>query len=298
MNVLNALKVTCVGMAGGVLLRTVQMLFFYDYETGFYTDGGVMAWISFGVVAAACVLACVMCFKSRRYFGAYVQRKNPAAGAAAGISGLLLLASAVMQGFGGFGNGVSATTMASAEWNVIYKAFLVCSGLFGLVQLVAAAGFFTGKNLLKKVPLLYLVGTLWGIAYLVLVYVFYARSTSFVENFFAVFSVVTTLPALFYLCKLFAGVDEAGAAKRVYVCGICSVIITVTYSFSNLALLLLGKSYTGEIPPMIELANLGVAAFLLIFLITFRMYSIKRPGGNTAAAEGAAGVQENGPQRQ
>ena len=45
-NVGNALKVTCVGFAAGVLLRVVQMLYFFDYDTGFYTDGGVMAWIS------------------------------------------------------------------------------------------------------------------------------------------------------------------------------------------------------------------------------------------------------------
>ena len=33
-NVGNALKVTCVGFAAGVLLRVVQMLYFFDYDTG------------------------------------------------------------------------------------------------------------------------------------------------------------------------------------------------------------------------------------------------------------------------
>ena len=51
-NVGNALKVTCVGFAAGVLLRVVQMLYFFDYDTGFYTDGGVMAWISSGRAGA------------------------------------------------------------------------------------------------------------------------------------------------------------------------------------------------------------------------------------------------------
>ena len=48
-NVGNALKVTCVGFAAGVLLRVVLMLYYFDYETSFYTDGGVMAWVSLGV---------------------------------------------------------------------------------------------------------------------------------------------------------------------------------------------------------------------------------------------------------
>ena len=62
-NVGNALKVTCVGFAAGVILRVVQMLYFFDYDTGFYTDGGVAAWISLGVPAAAGLLAAWMCFR-------------------------------------------------------------------------------------------------------------------------------------------------------------------------------------------------------------------------------------------
>ena len=75
-NVGNALKVTCVGFAAGVLLRVVQMLYFFDYDTGFYTDGGVMAWISLGLPLATGLLASWMCFRSRRYFGPYVPRKT------------------------------------------------------------------------------------------------------------------------------------------------------------------------------------------------------------------------------
>ena len=67
-NVGNALKVTCVGFAAGVLLRVVQMLYFFDYDTGFYTDGGVMAWISLALPLATGLLASWMCFRSRRYF--------------------------------------------------------------------------------------------------------------------------------------------------------------------------------------------------------------------------------------
>ncbi len=66
-------------------------------------------------------------------------------------------------------------------------------------------GFFQGKNNLARVPLLYLTAVVWGVAYLVLVYVFYAKSSSFVENFFAVIGGASTLLALFYLCKLLAG---------------------------------------------------------------------------------------------
>lgn len=284
MNVGNALKVTCVGFAVGVLLRVIQMLYCFDYDTGFYTDGGTMAWCCLIVVVAAAVLGGVMCFLSRRYFGPYVPRKNNMLGVVAVLSGVALLASALLQTVDFIGylkTGVSAYD--SAERGVIHVAFLISCFLFGVVQLIVSVGFFKGKNSLEKAPLLYLVGVLWGIAYLILVYVFYAKSSSFVENFFAVAGGACTLLCLFYLCKLFAGVEEEAAAKRVFVTGIAAVVLTVTYAFSNLALMLLGKSYSGEIPSMIQLSSLGVALFLLMFLMTFKKYSIRRtPKGSTA----------------
>ena len=276
MNVGNALKVTCVGFAGGVLLRVVQMLFFYDYETGFYTDNGLMAWICLGFVVISSLLACVMCFRSRRYFGPYVPRKNTALGVVSVLSGAALLASSVLQ-FLDYMNyqKTGASAYDSTKRGAIHVAFIVACLLFGVIQFYVSLGFFQGKNNLARVPLLYLAAVVWGVAYLVLVYVFYAKSSSFVENFFAVIGGASTLLALFYLCKLLAGVDEEGAAKRLFVAGICAVIFTVTYSFANLALLLLGKSYSGEIPAMTQLSSLGVAFFLLVFLVTFRKYSLR-----------------------
>lgn len=283
MNVGNALKVTCVGFAVGVLLRVIQMLYCFDYETGFYTDGGVMAWCSLLVVVAAVALADAMCFSSRRYFGPYMPRKNNMLGVVAALSGVALTASALLQAVDFIGyrrTGVSA--YASAGRGVIHIAFMVACLLFGVVQLIASVGFIRGKGILEKAPLLYLVGVAWGIAYLIMVYVFYAKSSSFVENFFAVMSGAAMLLCLFYLCKLFAWVDEEAAAKRVFVTGIAAVVLTVTYSFANLALLLLGKSYSGEIPAMIQLSSLGVALFILMFLMTFKKYGMRRiPRGST-----------------
>ena len=254
-NVGNALKVTCVGFAAGVLLRVVQMLYFFDYDTGFYTDGGVMAWISLALPLATGLLASWMCFRSRRYFGPYVPRKNVMAGVTAVLSGAVLLLSGALQWMD-----LRLQLAAGGEYVALHGLFLGCCLLFGLVQLFLSVGFFTGKNSLEKARLLYLVGVLWGVAYLILVYVFYAKSSSFVENFFAVLGGVATLLCLFYLCKLFAGVDEEGAAKRALVAGIFAVVLGLTYSLSNLALLLLGRAYSGEMPPAVQLASLVVAA--------------------------------------
>ena len=49
-----------------------------------------------------------------------------------------------------------------------------------------------------------------------------------------------------------------------------------------LALLLLGRTYTGEMPPAVQLASMVVQLFLLVFLVSFRKYSLRRtPKGGT-----------------
>lgn len=277
MSVGNALKVICVGFAAGVLLRAVQMLYFFDYATGFYTDGGVAAGCSLGLPLLAALVAGVMCFRSRRYFGPYVPRRNVLAGSASIFSGLVLIVSGVLQ----FADSSSLlqpgiTPHDFAHQRFIYLSYLVASLLFGLLQLYMAVGFFTGKRNLQKLPLLYLIAVAWGVANLILAYVFYAKSSSFVENFFSIISSAALLMCLFYLCKLFAGVDEEGAAKRVFVTGGLAVVLTVTYCFSNLALMLLGRTYTGEIPAPVQLSSLSIALFILTFLINFRKYSLRR----------------------
>lgn len=277
-NVGNALKITCVGFAAGIVLRVIQMLYCFDYDTGFYTDGGIMAALSLGVPLVCGILAGVMCLSSPRYFGPYISRKNVALGVVSAVSGAALLASALLQLIDYLNyltTGVSAYD--SSGRGVIHLAFLICCFLYGTVQLFAAVGFFQGRSFLRKMPLLYLIGVAWGVAYLILVYVFYAKSSSFVENVFAVGGGAATLLAVFYLCKVFAGVEAEDAAKRLFVSGILAVVLTIPYSFSNLVLMLLGKSYSGEIPFMVQLSSLAVSLFLLVFMVTFRKYAHRLP---------------------
>lgn len=277
LNAGNALKVTCVGFAVGVVLRVIQMLYYFDYDTGFYTDGGFLAWCSLGVPLLAAVLGAAMCFCSRRYFGPYVSRKNHTLGVVAGLSGVALLASSLFQLLDYLNYlTTGASAYDSAERGVIHIAFLIACFLYGTVQLFVAVGFLQGRNFLGKMPLLYLIGVFWGVSYLILVYVFYAKSSSFVENAFAVGGGASVLLSVFYLSKVFAGVDEESAVKRLFVAGIFAVVLTVPYSFSNLVLMLLGKSYSGEIPSTIQLSSLGVSLFLLVFMTTFRKYAVHR----------------------
>ena len=146
-NVGNALKVTCVGFAAGVVLRVVQMLFFFDYDTGFYTDGGLMAWLSFGVPVASGLLASWMCFRSRRYFGPYTPRRNMPAGLAALFSGLALLASAALQWMD-----LRMESGSAGEYRVLHLLFLACCALFGL-RIIAYLFRFSNRDCTRGLAL-------------------------------------------------------------------------------------------------------------------------------------------------
>lgn len=277
MNVGNALKVTCVGLAGGILLRTVEMLYFMDYETGFYTDSGLMAWTCTGFVLLACLIAAILCGRANRSYGVFVPRRNPVTGVVAVLSGIALLASGVIQASRYLdGSYAKGSEYGMAERGFMHAAFFVLCLLFGLVQLYAGVGFFAGKNYFAKLPLLYLVSVLWGIFYLGLVYMFYAKSSSYSENLFAVLEAASLLLSLMYLTRVFAGIGKESSTRRLFVCGVCASVLTLSYGGGNLLLLLFGKQYPGEIPSDIQIAVLCVGVFLLLFLITFRKYGIRK----------------------
>lgn len=263
LSVATALKLTCVGFAAGVLLRVIQMLYCFDYDTGFATDGGVMAGCSLGAATLAALLAGAICIFRRRFFGRYAFGRNRLLGTGGVVSALVLLVCAAAH----FMTPRAAIPIVE-EW-VLRTAFAVISVAFAGLLLVMAAGFFKGKNLLASHPLVYLVGVVWALAYVVLVYRIYARS-AMIENCFTIFGGSALVFSLLYMTKMLAGVEPASSALRMFVTGCLAVVFNVTHALSNLALLSLGFTYEAEIPIGVQISVLIVSLFLLIFLSDYR----------------------------
>mgnify|MGYP006916073735 CR=1 FL=1 len=263
-------KIACVGIAAGIVLRVVQMLFFFDYDAGFATDNGLFSWMSVAVVCVAAAVGCFFSFKTET-LGEFGPRRNVSLGVASFLSGAMLLLSGALQtaDYVRFlRTGVSSYD--ASERGIIHVLFFCMCFLFGLFLFVVGAGCFRGKDPFSKAPLMHLVGVLWGVSYLLLIYVFYAKSPSLTENIFAVAGGACLLLGLFYQSELVIGMSSLRAAKRLYLFGLFAVTLTITYAFSNLTLRLLGKRYVGEIHPIIQLGCLGAGLFLLVFLMTFR----------------------------
>ncbi len=267
MSIGNGLKLIWLAAAAGLGLRLARMLLCLDYATGFDTDGGLMAWLSLLLPLGLAVLAALFCRRSRRAFQDDAHGKKPVTGALALVSGLALLYTGVvlLGDYQSFLQG-GPSGYESVHQGFIHVFFLVMCLVFGLVQIYTALGLFAGKNPMEKAPLLYVAGVLWGISYLVLVYVFYAKSSSGVENFFTVVGGAALLLGLFYLCRIFAGVEVPGAALRLFAAGGAVAALVISHHGADLVLGLLGKKYYGEMPPLFLLCGLLGAVFLLAYM--------------------------------
>lgn len=297
MNVGRALKVACVGIAGGIILRVINMLYSYDYATGFYTDGGFFAWMIMAFIAVISILTIVMCIKDKSPFIAIKERKNVPVGIVTIASGLILVGAGLLQ----MGEHFAYIEMGYVgrqfpQSGGLHAAFCIMTILYGVLQIATAIMFFTGKNFYSRARLLYLISTAWSAVYLLFVFVNYSRSSSTSENIFTVCSACGIMLTLFYMSKILAGSMGERTVRAFYVVSIPTLILTMTYTVSNIVLSVLDNLYLGfgEIPIMIQIIVLAVAVFILFVLFTFNKHSIRRSDSEPQANKSRAkATQQN-----
>ena len=287
MNMNNALKLTCAGIAGGFILRLVTMLYFYDYETGFFTDNGLLAWATIIFIAVIWIFSIVCCFKDKEYFtGSYSPGRNI-------FSGLISLLSAVSLAFMAYVQRqqhqsllmMQAGSINAAQTGGIHIAFILVSALMALLQLAVSISFFTGKDFFKSIPVVHLIGVFWGIINILFTFLYYAKSALTTENIFMMIGAATLLFSLLYISKTAVGLGDVAAVRRYFIMGIPAVMLNITYNLSNLVLNLMGREYMdmGEIPFAVQTANLFVAFYILAFLFTFKSSSSPKNGDSSAS---------------
>lgn len=278
----NAFKLILTALLLGVALRAVSMRFFFDYSTGFYSDHGVTAWLSILVPLTLVVAAALFSKSGVRSLGPYRLDRSPLVGVLSALAGGVLVVSAVVMA----GDYKTFLDTGFSQFDSVREGFqglnhvlyIAASLLLGLVQLATAVAFLSGRDIFRKLPLLYVVGVLWGVSYMVMVYVFYAKSSSVAENIFSMGGAAALLLSLLYLCRLLAGAEARGAGLRLYICGGAAVVLNIPYYGVDLVQRLLGYSYSGQVPPQCQLNALALALFVLAFMGTCR-------SGESAAEE-------------
>lgn len=72
-----------IGIFAAAALRCVQMLCFFDYDTGFVTDSGLLTYIYCGAAIGVSLLCMLLCRVDKKLCARIETKRNAAAGASA-----------------------------------------------------------------------------------------------------------------------------------------------------------------------------------------------------------------------
>ena len=161
-----AFWVAGVGVLLGAALRCIQMLFFFDYDTGFVTDSGVLTILYSGVTLVAAVVSGVLCLADRRRCGSLLRGRSWSAGVSALLVGVFLLLCAAALFWDAYiyrAFGVSYFVLPSQVG--AHVPFAVFTALFGAAAVAAAVLWMRGKAFPGKAGVLWALGVVWGVGY-------------------------------------------------------------------------------------------------------------------------------------
>ena len=205
-----AFWVAGVGVLLGAALRCIQMLFFFDYDTGFVTDSGVLTILYSGVTLVAAVVSGVLCLADRRRCGSLLRGRSWSAGVSALLVGVFLLLCAAALFWDAYiyrAFGVSYFVLPSQVG--AHVPFAVFTALFGAAAVAAAVLWMRGKAFPGKAGVLWALGVVWGVGYMLLTFMLYSASATTVENLYTVGGGAAMLFFLLAEGKLLSGVGGA-----------------------------------------------------------------------------------------
>ncbi len=259
------------GVLLGTVLRCIQMLFFFDDQTGFVTDSGTLTLLYSGATVLSALCAALLCLLDRRLCGTMRRERNWAAGLSSLLAGIFLLLCAVAL----FWDARAYRTFGGAYFMLpeqvsAHLPLAVFTALFGLAAIAASILWMRGNVFPGKAGVLWVTGVLWGLCYMLLVFMQYSASATTVENLYTVGGGAALLFFLLAEGKLLSGVGTLKTIRTAFVFGLPAALIWITYIASNTVLILAGRGYATEMPYVIQLAILGVCLHILTLLFTLR----------------------------
>ena len=224
-----------------------------DLKTGFYSDGGKFV----GIAAAAAALGIVLVMVFGRKSTSKYQRaplRSASAAVFAALSGIFIA-------------GESLVNLVGPDGLTVMNGILTVLGVCAAASILTAAyDFAAGETVLRQHPLVALLVPVWGCLCLVSLFFSYGSTVKLFENIYHTFTVALLLLFLFSQTKLLSGVDEEHGGKMIFAYGFAAVIAALTDAVPNLALHFAGRETLGDFPTGLHLANVFLAAYILVYL--------------------------------
>ena len=259
-----------IGIFAAAALRCVQMLCFFDYDTGFVTDSGLLTYIYCGAAIGVSLLCMLLCRVDKKICARIETKRNVAAGASALLMCvfLFLCAAALLRDFYLYRNN-QPTYFVQASHVTTHLPFAVLTLLFAIVSLIFAIIWLTGEGFPSGTGGLWAIGSVWGISYMIVTFMTYSAVATTEENIFTVGG----------------GAGGKKALRSTYVFGLPAAVLWMTYVISNTVLIIAGRGYATEMPYVIQLAMLCLSVHSLCLLLTV--------SGQRVSAKAESNLEEN-----
>lgn len=271
MKIKNAFIAAGTGTVLAAVFRCIQMLFFFNDETGFFTDSGVFTYLSCGVILIAGAVSMVMCRVDRRTCGILQRGRSWGSGITALLASLFLLYCAgilLLDAYNYVHYGV--TYCIEPSHVMAHVPLAVLSVLFGIAALIVAVCWLRGGKLPGSIGAVWALGSVWGLYYMVLTFMTYSAAATTQENLFTVGGGALMLMFLLSEGKLLTGTGGRKASRSVFIFGLPAVMFWLTYVSSNTVLIILGRGYATEMPYMVQLVMLALALHAAALLFSLQ----------------------------
>lgn len=257
-------------------VRIYQMLFLVDPATGFFTDQNIVAicLAIFMIIVSAVIM--FMCFYDKNAPKRFEPIKSiPAmiAAAASGIGIIVHSISALLIDNGAHdslsqdaANAVTTLEGGQAYLNVIMAFVGVAAGI---VILIAAFNFATGKNVFRSIPVVAIIPLLWFCINLITLFTNYTNVTYMTENMMDMFSIILVTFFLLSQGKMFARVNPVKTGKRIYAFGLPTILYGFVSALPNFVLQAMNLPHTSSLKMTLNIVIFLVAVYALVFLLIY-----------------------------
>lgn len=265
-----------VGTALASVLRCVQMLCFFDYDTGFVTDSGILTAAYCGVLLVTVLSSGLLCRFDKGLTGRMRGGPNGAAGVSSLFASLFLIlcAAVLFKDFYTYRAFGVAYFIPAAHVNA-HLPLAVLSAVFGVALLASAVLWMRGKAFPGQAGALGAAGVIWGLYYMVLTFMVYSASATTQENLFTVGGGAAMLVFMLAEGKLISGVGGKNTVRRMYAFGLPAAVLWITYVASNTLLIIAGRGYATEMPYAVQLVMLMLSVHICSLLGTFRRENLE-----------------------
>ena len=253
------------------VLRCVQMLFFFNDETGFVTDSGVFTYLYCGISLLATLFSVICCSRDKETCGVLQRGRSRGMGLSALLCMVFLWFCAAILLMNAYHYKNFGVTFYMEPSHVRdHMPFGVLSALFGLAALIIAVCWLRGGKLPGSIGTVWALGSVWGLYYMVITFMTYSAAATIQENLFTVGGGAMMLMFLLSEGKMLSGVGGRKASQSVFIFGLPAILFWVTYVLSNTVLLVCGRGYAAEMPYIIQLVMLSLTVHAVTVLYKLR----------------------------